>query len=260
MRLVMNAGEVVVAGAARRFLHTLKPFGLAQDVMHPGWGMSETCSVVTDAVLADRAPAGGDETFVSCGLPYPGFAMRVVDEHLAVLAEGEVGRLQVRGTSVTGGYHDNAAANAEAFTGDGWFDTGDLAFLRGGELYITGRAKDVIIVNGVNHYSHEIEACVEELPQVVRSFTAAVAVRSDASATTDELALFFHPAPGHDLAVVLREIAGKVTREIGVSPAFLIRWSPGRSPRPRSARSSAPGCARVSRRATSTTPCVRPSC
>ncbi|NEE45178.1 AMP-binding protein, partial [Streptomyces sp. SID8455] len=221
MRLVMNAGEVVVASAARRFLHALAPFGLPQDVMHPGWGMSETCSVVTDTVLAPEAP-GHDEAFVSCGLPYPGFAMRVVDDQDTLLAEGDVGRLQVRGTSVTRGYHDNARANAESFTEDGWFDTGDLAFLRAGELYITGRAKDVIIVNGVNHYSHEIEACVEELPTVVRSFTAAVAVRSDASAATDELALFLHLAPGRDPATALREIGGKVTREIGVSPAYLI--------------------------------------
>jgi acyl-CoA synthetase (AMP-forming)/AMP-acid ligase II/nucleoside-diphosphate-sugar epimerase len=220
MRLVMNAGEVVVASAARRFLHTLKPFGLPQDVMHPGWGMSETCSVVTDAVLP--AEPGADEgMFVSCGRPYPGFAMRVVDEQGTVLNEGEAGRFQVRGTSVTGGYHDNPAANAEAFTDDGWFDTGDLAYLRAGELYITGRAKDVIIVNGVNHYSHEIEACVEELPCVERSFTAAVAVRSDPASPTDELALFFHLGP-EVTAGALREIAGKVTREIGISPAFLI--------------------------------------
>ncbi|MGW0512627.1 amino acid adenylation domain-containing protein [Streptomyces olivaceoviridis] len=224
MRLVMNAGEVVVAAAARRFLHTLKPFRLPQDVMHPGWGMSETCSVVTDAVLPGE-PGPGEGTFVSCGRPYPGFAMRVVDDAGTVLAEGDAGRLQVRGTSVTGGYHDNPGANAEAFTEDGWFDTGDLAFLREGELYITGRAKDVIIVNGVNHYSHEIEACVEELPHVVRSFTAAVAVRSDPSAPTDELALFLHLSPeaaAGDTAAALREIAGKVTREIGVSPAFLV--------------------------------------
>ncbi|MDC2961037.1 non-ribosomal peptide synthetase [Streptomyces gilvifuscus] len=224
MRLVMNAGEVVVAAAARRFLYALRPFGLPQDVMHPGWGMSETCSVVTDAVLSAE-PVPGEGTFVSCGLPYPGFAMRIVDDTGAVLAEGDAGRLQVRGTSVTGGYHDNPGANAEAFADDGWFDTGDLAFLRAGELYITGRAKDVIIVNGVNHYSHEIEACVEELPHVVRSFTAAVAVRSDPSAPTDELALFFHLSPeasDGDPAGALREIAGKVTREIGVSPAFLI--------------------------------------
>uniref|UniRef100_UPI002A80971A non-ribosomal peptide synthetase n=1 Tax=Streptomyces sp. CRN 30 TaxID=3075613 RepID=UPI002A80971A len=221
VRLVMNAGEVVVAAAARRFLHALRPFGLPQDVMHPGWGMSETCSVVTDAVLPGE-PDGSDESFVSCGRPYPGFAMRVVGEDDAVLAEGEVGRFQVRGTSVTSGYHDNPAANAEAFTVDGWFDTGDLAFLRDGELYITGRAKDVIIVNGVNHYSHEIEACVEESPAVVKSFNAAVAVRSDPSADTDELALFLHLTPGRDPAAALREIAGKVTREIGVSPAFLV--------------------------------------
>ncbi|MES4892289.1 amino acid adenylation domain-containing protein [Streptomyces sp. NPDC096012] len=230
MRLVMNAGEVVVATAARGFLHALRPFGLPQDVMHPGWGMSETCSVVTDSVLPAEAP-GTDETFVSCGLPYPGFAMRIVDEHAALLAEGDVGRLQVRGTSVTRGYHDNPAANAEAFTGDGWFDTGDLAFLRDGELYITGRAKDVIIVNGVNHYSHEIEACVEQLPCVVRSFTAACAVRSDPSSPTDELALFFHLTPGADRAAALREIAGKVTREIGVSPAFLVPVGPDAVPK-----------------------------
>ncbi|MFD7969271.1 amino acid adenylation domain-containing protein [Streptomyces clavifer] len=221
MRLVMNAGEVVVAAAARRFLHTLKPFGLPQDVMHPGWGMSETCSVVTDAVLPAEPP-GTDEAFVSCGLPYPGFAMRIVDEHDTLLTEGDVGRLQVHGTSVTEGYHDNPAADAEAFTDDGWFDTGDLAFLRAGELYITGRAKDVIIVNGVNHYSHEIEACVEALPYTVRSYTAACAVRSGPTATTDELALFVHLAPEHDPATALREIAGKVTREIGISPAFLV--------------------------------------
>ncbi|MFD7304747.1 amino acid adenylation domain-containing protein [Streptomyces pharetrae] len=220
MRLVMNAGEVVVASAARRFLHALKPYGLPQDVMHPGWGMSETCSVVTDAVLPAE-PVPDEGTFVSCGLPYPGFAMRIVDEQGTVLTEGEAGRFQVRGTSVTGGYHDNPGANAEAFTEDGWFDTGDLAYLRDGELYITGRAKDVIIVNGVNHYSHEIEACVEELPHVERSFTAAVAVRSDPSSPTDELALFFH-LTAEVTAGALREIAGKVTREIGVSPAFLI--------------------------------------
>ncbi|WP_231156148.1 non-ribosomal peptide synthetase [Streptomyces sp. CNZ748] len=223
MRLVMNAGEVVVASAARAFLHTLEPFGLPQDVMHPGWGMSETCSVVTDAVLPAQ-PVPGEGTFVSCGRPYPGFAMRIVDEQGTVLTEGEAGRFQVRGTSVTGGYHDNPAANAEAFTDDGWFDTGDLAFLRDGELYITGRAKDLIIVNGVNHYSHEIEACVEELPYAERSFTAAVAVRTDPSSPTDELALFLHltPEATADPARALREIAGKVTREIGVSPSFLI--------------------------------------
>ncbi|PKV83800.1 non-ribosomal peptide synthetase [Streptomyces sp. TLI_146] len=221
MRLVMNAGEVVVAATARRWLEVMKPFGLPQDVMHPCWGMSETSSVVTDTVLTAE-PLPGEETFVSCGLPYPGFAMRIVDDQDRIVAEGTAGRLQVRGTTVTAAYHDNPKANAESFTPDGWFETGDLAFLRSGELYITGRAKDVIIVNGVNHYSHEIESCVEELPFVVRSFTAACAVRTDPSAGTDELALFFHVEEGTDVTQALRAVRGKVTREIGISPAHLM--------------------------------------
>nr|WSX74771.1 amino acid adenylation domain-containing protein [Streptomyces sp. NBC_00899] len=221
MRLVTNAGEVVVAATARRFVQLLHPFGLPQDVMHPGWGMSETSSVVTDGCLPAE-PAEADGTFVSCGLPYPGFALRIVDGDGRVLREGEAGGLQVRGDSVTSGYHDNSEANAEAFTEDGWFETGDLAFLRGGELFITGRAKDVIIVNGVNHYSHEIEAWVEQLPVAVKSFVAAVAVRTGPAAGTDELALFVHLAPGTDEAAALREIRGTVAREIGLSPAYVL--------------------------------------
>ncbi|SEQ90594.1 Phosphopantetheine attachment site [Streptomyces sp. yr375] len=221
MRMVMNCGEVVVAATARRFLEVLAPFGMPPTVVHPGWGMSETCSVVTDTVLAAE-PAAGEDTFVSCGLPYPEFAMRVVDDEGEVVPEGRVGHFQVRGTSVTSGYHDNPAKNAESFTADGWFDTGDLAFLRSGELYITGRAKDVIIINGVNHYSHEIEACVEELPFVERSFTAACAVRPDPAADTDALALFLHLLPGTDPADALRAVRGKVTREIGITPAYLV--------------------------------------
>ncbi|WP_308114223.1 SDR family oxidoreductase [Streptomyces brasiliscabiei] len=230
MRMVMNCGEVVVAATVRRFLQVLAPFGLPPTVVHPGWGMSETCSVVTDAVLPAE-PAVGEDQFVSCGLPYPGFAMRVVDDRGEVVPEGTVGHFQVCGTSVTSGYHDNPAKNAESFTDDGWFDTGDLAFLRSGELYITGRAKDVIIVNGVNHYSHEIEACVEELPFVERSFTAACAVRPDPAADTDELALFLRVLPGTDLADALRTVRGKVTREIGITPAQLVPVEPETIPK-----------------------------
>ncbi|MFE7898205.1 SDR family oxidoreductase [Streptomyces sp. NPDC057424] len=230
MRLVMNCGEVVVAATARRFLQVLAPFGLPPTVVHPGWGMSETCSVVTDAELPAE-PAADEDGFVSCGLPYPGFAMRVVDDQGHVVPEGTVGHFQVRGTSVTSGYHDNPEKNAESFTEDGWFDTGDLAFLRAGELYITGRAKDVIIINGVNHYSHEIEACVEELPFVERSFTAACAVRPDPAADTDQLALFLRVLPGTDLAEALRTVRGKVTRQIGITPAYLVPVEPETIPK-----------------------------
>ncbi|MEU6774136.1 amino acid adenylation domain-containing protein [Streptomyces sp. NPDC046759] len=230
LRFITNAGEVVVAATARRFLRLLAPHGLPRSAMHPGWGMSETSSVVTDAELAAE-PVPDEGPVVSCGLPYPGFAMRVVDEDGRIVPEGTQGRLQVRGTSVTDGYHDNPAVNAEAFGPEGWFETGDLARLLAGELYLTGRAKDVIIINGVNHHSHEIEAVAEELPFVERSFTAACAVRTDPAATTDSLALFVCLAPGTDEATALRELRGKVTRETGVAPSYVLPVAAGDIPK-----------------------------
>ncbi|MBL1098511.1 non-ribosomal peptide synthetase [Streptomyces coffeae] len=230
LKLVMNAGEVVVPRVVRQWLLQLKPFGLDQTVMHPGWGMSETSSVVTDTSYSPTGP-GAEDVYVSCGKPYPGFSMRVVDDRDRLLPEGRGGHLQVRGPSVTPGYHDNPEKNAESFTEDGWFRTGDLAFLRDGELYLTGRAKDVIIVNGVNHASHEIEAVVEETEGVLRSYTAAVAVRASAAAGTDDLAVIFCPAPGADERQLLTEIAGRVTREFGTAPAFVLPVAPAEIPK-----------------------------
>lgn len=189
LRLAINAGEAVVARTARRFLAALHRFGLPDDAMHPVWGMSETSSGETDGVLT-LGNSSDDDPYVSCGRPHPGFAVRVVDEDGNPLPEGRVGRLQVRGAAVTDSYHRAPHHNAEAFRTGGWFDTGDLAFLRDGAVTLTGRAKDVIIVNGVNHSSQEIEATVEEIAGVERSFTAAVAVRTSATAPTDELAVF----------------------------------------------------------------------
>jgi acyl-CoA synthetase (AMP-forming)/AMP-acid ligase II len=108
-----------------------------------------------------------------------------------------------------------------AFTKDGWLQTGDLAVIRDGRLTVTGRQKDIIIINGLNHYSHEIEAVVEELPGVESSYTAACAVRTHAS-ETDQLAIFFHPVDRTELVDLLKEIRSIVTRNIQINPTYLI--------------------------------------
>ncbi|WP_421840519.1 amino acid adenylation domain-containing protein [Mycobacterium sp.] len=226
VRHITNAGEMVVAEVVQAFLRALAPKGLAPDVVHPGWGMSETCSVVTDSVFRqeDHKPTdtcGSKDGFVSCGQPYPGFSMRVVDECNNVLPEGKEGRFQVRGASVTSGYFNNDAANTSSFTADGWFETGDLALIRNGELYLTGRVKDVIIMNGVNYYSHEIERCVEELPEVLRSYVAAFPVRGK-NAKTDELAVAL-VAAGGDAArdsALYQQVRNKIRDDIGVTPHY----------------------------------------
>ena len=221
LRLVLNGAEAIVARTARKFLVLLGPHGLAPTSMHPAWGMSETSSGVVYGDTFSLASTSDDDHFVEVGRPIPGFSMRIVDRDDRVAREGAIGRLQVRGPSVTKGYLGNAELTRESFTADGWFNTGDLGTMRGGRLTITGREKDVVIINSVNYYCHAIEAVVEALDGVETSFTAACAVRP-AGANTDRLAIFFHAGDPLLLPELLGRIRTEVAGKIGIAPDFIV--------------------------------------
>jgi amino acid adenylation domain-containing protein/non-ribosomal peptide synthase protein (TIGR01720 family)/FkbM family methyltransferase len=223
MRFILNGGEAIVPRTARLFMSLLAPCGLPATAMHPAWGMSETSSAATYSDRFSLDSTSDEDPFVEVGLPIPGLSLRIVDECDRTVEECTVGRLQVKGQTVTTGYYRNPELNREAFTEDGWFNTGDLGFLRQERLTISGRQKDVIIINGVNYYSHEIEAVVEEIPGIETSFTAACATREPGS-DTDRLIVFFSPAVSDDQALIgiLKEIREKMVRDIGVNPAHLI--------------------------------------
>lgn len=215
-----NGAEAVVGKTTRIFLEVLAPYGLAKTAVSPGYGMSETCSGIVHS--HDFWAADQDAPFVEVGTPIPGIELRIVDEQQQVVPEETVGQLQVRGVTVTPGYYGHPGLNAELFTADGWFNTGDLGFLRRGRLTITGRQKDVIILNGVNLYSHDVEAVVEELAEVEASFTAACSVRRS-SETSDQLAIFFHPT-GEDweLVSLIQRVRRQVLQRLGVNPSYVI--------------------------------------
>ena len=223
MRFVLNGGEMIVPATARRFMRLLAPHGLPRDAMKPAWGMSETASGVT----FDHDFTPDDETAASVpvGRPIPGFAMRIVDANDVPLLEGQIGRLQVRGDMVTPAYYRDAARNAEAFTADGWFNTGDLARVDGGRLTITGREKDEIIINGANVSSAEIEAAAAGAKGVDASAVAATSVRRPGQ-NTDDVAVFFKPAfeMGDDdaLGAAVRAIRAALASSLGFTPATVV--------------------------------------
>lgn len=222
MRFVLNGGEAIVSKTARAFLRGLARFGLPGTCMRPSWGMSETCSGVVFSRLT-LENSTDDDAFVEVGAPIPGVSIRIVDAEDLPVVQGRIGRLQIRGPSVTGGYLRNEDATREAFTADGWFNTGDLAVLNGAELAITGREKDVIIVNGLNYYSHEIERVVDDTGLVQASFTAATAVR-ESGTDTDKLAVFFVPAGGDDAQAeaAIRGIRSAVLAQCQINPAYIV--------------------------------------
>ncbi|NUS82221.1 MAG: SDR family NAD(P)-dependent oxidoreductase [Streptomyces sp.] len=245
LRAITNAAEPVVAATTRRFLDLLAPHGLAPDAMWPGWGMSETCSVVTYArtdrdapgvgtVTVDQnslggavrhvAPGGaGAVTFTEAGPPVPGFSMRVTGEDGQVLPEDHVGELEVTGEVMMRSYHANPEANRTSYTPDGWFRTGDLAFVHDRSMVVTGRKKDQIIVRGVNTVAHEIEAAVERVEGVEVTFVAAAAVRAPEDGS-DRLSLFYVPT-SWDVVAVQRtgtEIRSLLARDMGLIPDVVV--------------------------------------
>jgi acyl-CoA synthetase (AMP-forming)/AMP-acid ligase II/thioesterase domain-containing protein/nucleoside-diphosphate-sugar epimerase len=219
VRVLMNGGESIVRSVAKDFLRRLAPHGLAQDSMVAAWGMSETCSAVT----YDEFDASGeiDSTAKVCvGRPIPGVDLRIVDEEDALVPEGSVGRLQIRGVTVTSGYRGNPAANAEAFTTDGWFVTGDLGLLRAGRLSIVGRHKDVVIVNGLNLPCNELDAVVERVPGVSASYGIVVPVQSGAS---EEVAVFIHgEGSREDWPRVIGAVRMALLRAFGLHPRYVL--------------------------------------
>jgi len=223
LRFALNGGEAIVAKTARRFVRLLEPFGLSPAAMTPAWGMSETSSGVTYGDRFRLETTSDSDQFVELGPPLPGVALRVVDVENNLLPEGQIGRLQVRGETVTSGYYGQPELNSEIFTPDGWFVTGDLAMIRDGRMTITGREKDVIIINGVNFYSHEIEAAIEEIDGVEVSYTAACGIRIPGT-DTDRLAIFCHlaPADAGERRRLLGEIRARLARQFGLTAQYLV--------------------------------------
>jgi acyl-CoA synthetase (AMP-forming)/AMP-acid ligase II/thioesterase domain-containing protein/acyl carrier protein len=188
LRYIVTGGEANVVETGHRFLDLLAPYGLARNVLRPAFGMTETCAA---SVYSHEFPEGdANREFASVGLPITGFRMRIVDEHGKPLPEGEPGEFQVRGPMVFSRYHNNEDATRAAFTPDGWFRTGDLGRLEDGRLSLVGRSKDSIIVSGVNYFSHELEAAVEQLQGIERSFVAAFPTRPK-GADTEQLVVAF---------------------------------------------------------------------
>ncbi|MBN2535366.1 MAG: amino acid adenylation domain-containing protein [Spirochaetales bacterium] len=230
LRFILNGGEAIVAKTARKFLKILQQHGLPGTAMKPAYGMSETCSGITFSHEFTLENTHDTDKFVSVGFPIPGVSIRIVNENNQMINEGEIGKLQVRGNTITQGYYRNEETTKTSFTDDGWFDTGDLGFLLNGRLTVTGRAKNIIIINGINYYCQEIETCVEELEEVSTSFVAACAVKTGEE-NTDSCAVFYSPENGKKgrrednpaySRVIHNKIREKVLNQCGLYIKYLI--------------------------------------
>ena len=242
VRSLLTAGENVSAATTSEFQQVLAPCGLRAAAVTPAYGMAELGSGVTYCPSAaeggmlvehvNRKSLGGrierlrpDDpdavTLVDAGMPIPGVAIRISDEKGAALSADTVGRLQVRGEPVFAGYYRNPVASTVAISVDGWFDTGDLGYLTNGRLVLAGRTKDILIINGANFTTSEIEAAVETAEGVAQGSAVIVPVSDRSGGET--CGVFFAPAsPAWELTTVLRNVRSIVSRHVGVDPEYLV--------------------------------------
>lgn len=244
VRTLVCGGEQVLLPVLERFaLET----GVPRDCLMPVWGMAETTTAITYGRLTDpgavhrvvssslsgllvaadeHTPAHEVRTFVSVGAPAHEASLRIVDSHGQVTAEDRIGRVQVSSVRVTPGYLNFEEPGA--FPEPGWLDTGDLGFLSGGQLVITGRHKDVIVINGDNHFAHEVEEVAASVAGVRIGDVAACGV-PDLRTGTEQLAVFF--VSGGDDAGTARGIRQALHRRLRLTASHVVAVAAEEFPR-----------------------------
>lgn len=223
-RAAFNGAEAVSPDTVRQFCDRFDRYGFQAEAMMPVYGLAESSvglsfpvpgrGPILDSVRREPLMRHGraipatekDQNalqFVACGQPLDGHQIRIVDQAGRELPDRQEGHLQFQGPSVTSGYYHNAEETRRLFRKD-WLDSGDLAYIAEGEVYITGRTKDIIIRAGRNIYPHELEEAVGNLEGIR-------AGRVTAFGSGD-------PESGTERLVVLAE-----TREKGEQPRELLR-------------------------------------
>jgi 1-acyl-sn-glycerol-3-phosphate acyltransferase len=192
-RFAFNGAEPVSAATLEGFARRFSTYGFDPRALAPVYGLAEVAvglafppprrGPLIDRIDRERfmldgeamAAAEGDPdplNVVACGRPLPGYRVQVVDRAGIPLPDRHEGRLEFQGPSATSGYFGNPEASARLFR-DGWLDTGDRAYLAGGDIYITGRIKEMIIRGGRNIYPYELELLLGELDGIRKGCVAA---------------------------------------------------------------------------------------
>jgi acyl-CoA synthetase (AMP-forming)/AMP-acid ligase II len=217
------------------FLQAFEPFGLDARALATCYAMAENVFAVTQgginapvtedlvdmsAMLNDQlavpAVRAGKESnalrMLSAGTPISNTRLRILDSNLSDLPERRVGEVALQSDCMLTGYYQRPDLTAKAFH-DGWYLTGDLGYLADGELYITGRKKDLIIVGGKNIYPQDIERLAGEVEGIHPGRIAAFGVYNDRTGTEDVVVVAeVDPDTAGEVELIEREIRRRVTR------------------------------------------------
>jgi acyl-CoA synthetase (AMP-forming)/AMP-acid ligase II/aryl carrier-like protein len=244
MRQMFNGAEPISVELADEFMDRLAPAKLRRTAMYPVYGLAEATLAVTfpqphgqpyEHITVDRhrltvgseaaiVPSDHRDAaaFMAVGRAIPLCKLRIADDADQELPANRVGHIHIGGDNVTRGYYENPEANAATFTADGWLRTGDLGMLVNGSLFVTGRAKEIIFVNGQNYYPHDIENIAQRADGLELGKVVAAGVRPK-GASTDELIVFvLHRGDMKDFLPTVTQVARLVNEHTGLEVAHVV--------------------------------------
>jgi fatty-acyl-CoA synthase len=250
-RAALNGAEPVHADTIERFAARFAPYGFRREAMLPVYGLAEaslgvSASTIGSGHKVDRigrdafesegraVPAAAEDLavleFVGAGKPFPDVKVRIATSEGRDAGERVEGRLWFKSPSATSGYYKNAEATRALMREDGWLDSGDRAYMAGGEIYITGRTKDVIIKAGRNLYPHEIEEIAGRVPGVRTGCVVAFGA-PDARSGTERLVVAAEVRNRADAQRISTEITRAVHDATGVPPDLVELLRPQSIPK-----------------------------
>jgi len=247
MRVFGCGSEPINPETMRNFVKAFAPAGLKPEALLPCYGMAEATLAIsfvgmneplrTDRIDGERyhtdrkaAPAAdGALEVVNCGRTFPGHALSIQDEDGRLLPDRNVGEICLSGPSVAAGYWENPEATRAAGMGTpgGWLRTGDLGYLVDGEIHISGRIKDILIINGRNYYPQRIEWLVDEIAGI-RKGSAVVFTRPGAA--SEEIVVAAETRE-RDFAALKATIGAKIGEEFSLAVADVALLPPGTLPK-----------------------------
>jgi iturin family lipopeptide synthetase A len=159
---------------------------------------------------------------VSEGKAIPYCRVRIAGDDEKDLPEGRIGHVHMTGENVTAGYFENPAANAESFTADGWLKTGDLGLFYQGDLYISGRAKEIIFVNGQNYYPHDLESIAQNAQGLELGKVVAAGIRPRDSQTEQLVVFVLHRTDMQEFLPTATEVGRLINEHAGLEVAAVV--------------------------------------
>lgn len=197
VRVIFNGAEMISYETCQSFLDAMEKYNLRRESMFSVYGMAEASLAICfpevlsgmQKVVVDRSSMNigekilekdikdaNDVILVEEGTPVESCSLKITDDNNNVVPDRVIGHIKIKGDNVTSGYYNEKKKSSEIFSEDGWLNTGDLGFLRDGNIVVVGRMKDVIILNGKNYYAADLERIVKNVTQNIFKDVAVVGI------------------------------------------------------------------------------------